>query len=233
MIAQEYGLHPQTLRSFNPQWPGEGPSVAAPIAVPPVDGMAVAVVPGTTWQDLGKTYGVDGGVLFELNGCLPLGEVVFIPQNWFTPMATEPANGDRSPQRFSQWPLGSLPEIGLGFGSAPASGDFFHSGLDLMASLGAEVVAVARGTVVFAGTDGDYGQLVVIDHGQGLQTRYGHLSQVQTMVGATITPGDILGTVGTTGNPDLSQPHLHFEVRRGAPLGWLAQDPLRFLPSPD
>jgi murein DD-endopeptidase MepM/ murein hydrolase activator NlpD len=72
--------------------------------------------------------------------------------------------------------------------------------------------------------------LIIINHEGGRQTRYAHLSQVKVKVEEQVKAGDVIGQVGKTGNPDLVEPHLHFEVRLQTPQGWITQDPLLNLP---
>lgn len=92
-----------------------------------------------------------------------------------------------------------------------------HAGVDLGAPMGAEVAAAGGGVVVEAGARGGYGNMVVIDHGNGLETRYAHLSEVSVKEGERITGGARVGSVGETGRA--TGPHLHFEVRRdGRPV---------------
>ena len=95
-------------------------------------------------------------------------------------------------------------------------GDRFHSGIDLVATAGTPVRAAGAGTVTFAGWDsGGYGNLVVVDHGNGLSSWYAHLSRIEVTSGAAVTTATQVGLVGATGNA--TGPHLHFEVRvRGA-----------------
>ena len=91
-------------------------------------------------------------------------------------------------------------------------GDRFHSGIDLLAATGAPVVAAGAGTVTFAGWDpGGYGNLVVIDHANGVSSWYAHLSRIDVTRGASVTTATQVGLVGATGNA--TGPHLHFEVR--------------------
>ncbi len=80
--------------------------------------------------------------------------------------------------------------------------------------------------VVFVGQEPKYGFLVIINHGQGKQTRYAHLSRVNVKIEDNILAGAIIGQVGQTGTPDLSESHLHFEVRIKTPQGWMSQNPL-------
>lgn len=87
----------------------------------------------------------------------------------------------------------------------------FHPGMDIDGERGDPVIAPANGTVISAGYKGGYGNMVEIDHGNGLVTRYGHMSKIETEVGATINRGTVIGQVGSTGRS--TGPHLHFEVR--------------------
>ncbi len=88
-----------------------------------------------------------------------------------------------------------------------------HQGLDLTAKLGDPIAAAAPGKVEHAGPAGTYGNLVIVRHENGYQTRYAHMSAVGVKVGEQVTTGQQLGNVGSTGLSD--GPHLHFEVRKG------------------
>jgi murein DD-endopeptidase MepM/ murein hydrolase activator NlpD len=87
----------------------------------------------------------------------------------------------------------------------------FHEGLDIAADRGSQVFATADGKVIQASYEGAYGNLIVIDHGYGLETRYGHLSAYRVRVGEQVKRGDLVGLVGSTGRSTGS--HLHYEVR--------------------
>lgn len=86
----------------------------------------------------------------------------------------------------------------------------FHAGEDIPAGYGADILAAATGRVVTAGWVSGYGNYTVIDHGGGLMTAYGHQSSILVSVGQTVTQGQLIGKVGSTGNS--TGPHLHFEV---------------------
>jgi murein DD-endopeptidase MepM/ murein hydrolase activator NlpD len=91
-------------------------------------------------------------------------------------------------------------------------GTEFHPGIDIAADAGAPIAAAMGGTVVAAGPDGGYGNLITVDDGNGLTTRYAHCSQIYARVGERVAPGDVIGAVGSTGRA--TGPHLHFEVRQ-------------------
>lgn len=98
-----------------------------------------------------------------------------------------------------------------------------HSGVDLREAYGTPIHATAAGTVTVAAPSGGYGNMVEIDHGGGLSTRYGHLSAIGVAVGQHVAPGATVGRLGSTGRS--TGPHLHYEVR----MGGEAVDPARFL----
>jgi murein DD-endopeptidase MepM/ murein hydrolase activator NlpD len=103
---------------------------------------------------------------------------------------------------------------GFGYRADPfTGGGDFHPGLDFRGPHGAPIYAAARGTVSFVGWKSGYGNVVEIDHGNGLVTRYAHMSGFRTVVGKPVQPGEPIGLIGSTGRS--TGPHLHFEVRVG------------------
>ena len=124
----------------------------------------------------------------------------------------------------SIWPAAGWLTSSMGNRRDPfTGGPDFHPGLDISADRGSPVHATADGTVVFAGRNGAYGNLVRIDHGFGLESRYGHLDKIGVTVGAVVARGDRIGSVGATGRA--TAPHLHYEVRVNDRL----LNPLQFL----
>ena len=111
------------------------------------------------------------------------------------------------------WPVVGKLESGFGGRANPFGGGSyeFHSGQDIEATWGDPVVAGASGTVTFVGWQNGYGQLIVIDHGGGLTTRYGHLSHIDVAQGQAVARSEFIGRVGSTGRS--TGPHLHYEVR--------------------
>jgi murein DD-endopeptidase MepM/ murein hydrolase activator NlpD len=113
---------------------------------------------------------------------------------------------------------------GFGVRSDPFLGrPAMHTGLDFRAQTGDPVRATANGKVISAGWSGGYGRMVEIDHGNGLSTRYGHLSEIGVKVGEVVRIGQMIGEVGSTGRS--TGPHLHYETR----IDGEAVDPQKFL----
>jgi murein DD-endopeptidase MepM/ murein hydrolase activator NlpD len=111
----------------------------------------------------------------------------------------------------SIWPVHGWLSAGYGMRADPFSGGRdFHPGLDISADRGTPILATAAGTVEMAARNGDYGNLVIVNHGYGIVTRYGHLSKFAVWPGREVKRGDVLGYVGATGRA--TGPHLHYEV---------------------
>ena len=149
-----------------------------------------------------RPVGIEG----HIPGPVTLGDLVF---------------GQASPGT-SSWAIPALGPVVSGFGERidPFTGALrMHKGIDIDAPAGASIVAVAPGTVTFAGERGGFGKLVVVDHGNGTETYYAHQSRIDVTVGDQVATGQLLGAVGSTGRS--TGPHLHFEVR----VGGLAVDP--------
>lgn len=126
----------------------------------------------------------------------------------------------------SIWPVVGKLESGVGGRRNPFSGRGYeyHEGQDIDAVYGALVAATASGKVTIAGWQRGYGNVVYVDHGSGLSTRYGHLSQIEVSVRQEVTLGQTIGRVGSTGRS--TGPHLHYEVRiNNQPV-----DPRQYLP---
>ena len=97
------------------------------------------------------------------------------------------------------------------FGERSSLRSSYHTGLDIATSAGTPIAAAASGTVTFSGWKGSYGNLLVISHGNGVQTYYGHCSALYVSAGTAVSQGETIAAVGSTGNS--TGPHLHLEVR--------------------
>jgi murein DD-endopeptidase MepM/ murein hydrolase activator NlpD len=118
----------------------------------------------------------------------------------------------------SLWPVSGLLSSSFGGRSDPFSGEgAFHTGVDLVAPTGTPVHVTADGVVASARWDGAYGKLVVIDHGNGLQTYYAHLSQFLIIPGQEVRRGEVIALSGRSGRA--TGPHMHYEIRlHGTPV---------------
>lgn len=115
----------------------------------------------------------------------------------------------------------------FGLRQDPFDGRFrAHSGIDIAAQHGAAIYSASAGKVVFAGRSGGYGNMIELDHGNGLRTRYAHLSRILARPGSAVATGEIIGEAGSTGRSTGS--HLHFEVRKHGE----AQNPLTYFEIP-
>ena len=124
----------------------------------------------------------------------------------------------------SLWPVTGWLSSGYGGRRDPFTGESdFHPGLDISSPQGHAVLAPADGTVSSAGVSGNYGNLIVLDHGYGIVTKYGHLSRFAVSNGQSVSRGRVIGYVGTTGRS--TSPHLHYEIWINGQL----TNPLRLL----
>ena len=127
----------------------------------------------------------------------------------------------------SIWPTHGWLSSSMGNRADPINGEKdFHPGLDISADKGDPVYSTADGKVVNASAAGNYGNLVILDHGYGLETRYGHLSAFKVKIGQTVKRGDLIGLVGSTGRA--TGAHLHYEVRANGRI----LNPLQLLLNP-
>ncbi|OLP16581.1 peptidase [Leptolyngbya sp. 'hensonii'] len=233
-IARRYNLLPATLMGLNPSLRSGKVTIGSEILIPPHNGIRVEVRPGQTWRDIAVIYKVRADVLFEANGCrLKPDRVVFVPGvNWSPLNTRNSANPASLAKNLTGYPLPFQATIALGYGWQLTPDTYqvaFHGGLDLQAAIGTPVLAVGDGLVAFAGNQGAYGNLVVINHEAGRQTRYAQLATLQVKTGQSIQVGQQLGTVGSSGTPSSKVPHLHFEVRINSDVGWVAEDPTPYL----
>ncbi len=134
---------------------------------------------------------------------------------WLSPSNISPGMRLTIPRDFTDnqnssfiWPLNNI-DISSTFGYR--NGDL-HAGIDLRAHRGTEIYASAAGKVVFSGRRSGYGQMIVIDHGNGIETVYGHNNRNLVEVGQRVSQGQLVASVGRSGNA--TGYHVHFEIRR-------------------
>jgi len=142
-------------------------------------------------------------------------------------LQTTRSRGDESESRgiLFIWPVDGRVTDAFGWRIHPITGrQQFHNGIDIAAPSGTPVKAVASGTVEFTGWSEGYGRIVVIHHGQGYRTKYGHLSRSVVSQGQKVGRGEVIGYVGESGNA--TGPHCHFEVE----VNGRAANPKDYLP---
>lgn len=188
----------------------------------PKGGVLHTVKPGETLSAIAQAYGVSSEALRAANNLAAEpkpGTKLFVPEPKTVPLP--------SPRGAAfQWPVRGTISSGFGPRIHPIYNvPSFHTGIDFAVPEGTPVRAAAAGTVTFAGWhDSGFGLLVVLDHGNGYETYYAHLSRVLVAVGQYVQAGETLALSGNTGLS--TGPHLHFEVRYlGTPV-----DPRPLLP---
>lgn len=237
-IAKKYNLKPETILWANYDLLHDDPTYLNPgwqLTIPPTDGIYYKLKEGDTLEKLAEKYyaNVDDIISWPSNHMdittpsVAGLEYVMIPggyreiQSWIVPLAYTSGSGATreiaGPGGCGStnyvligstafiWPAAQYDLSGFDFSS-------YHLAIDIAAGVGDAVYASDSGTVVYAGwNDSGYGNLVVIDHGNGYETLYAHLSQVYVSCGQGVYRGGVIGAAGNTGRSFGS--HLHFEVR--------------------
>ena len=237
-IAERFNLQPESVLWGNFDTLEDNPETLRPgqeLNILPVDGTYYQWQAGDSLESVASFFGVDpssivdwpGNNLDPENPVLRTGDWLVVPggkrafKTWFVPAIARGAAG-----------------VGTAFGPGGCTGDYSggavggggfiwptanhylsgndywsgHLGIDIAAGLGATIWAADSGVVVFAGwSNGGYGNLVMLDHGNGWQTVYAHLSSVRVSCGQSVSQGQSLGSAGSTGNS--TGAHLHFETR--------------------
>jgi murein DD-endopeptidase MepM/ murein hydrolase activator NlpD len=222
-IANRFKLNPETIQWSNPKI-DQNPdllSIGDQLKLLPVDGVLHTVRAGDTLSALATKYKVsteeivayDSNNLVDVNAPLIIGSDIVVPGGTKEPAAVPVAGGWTS----SIAAPDDAP-VGSGNFAWPASGSISqgywggHRAIDIAGRIGAPVSAADGGFVTTAGGgwNGGYGNYVVVDHGNGFSTLYGHLTTIYVNAGETVSAGQQIGTMGNTGNS--TGPHLHFEV---------------------
>jgi murein DD-endopeptidase MepM/ murein hydrolase activator NlpD len=253
-LAEEFGIMQQTILDNNQEIVDPAAlGIGQQLTIPTVDGVLHTVQLGQTLDQIATVFEADAQEIINFKGNELLtaedviaGKIILVVGGTFPdPVEFQPIPGDGFPL--------VVPETGFLAGFPPAVNnetgfilpywpcaapspvqDFgyargrLHAGVDMpsFCARSSNVYAAQSGTVVTAGWSGGYGNLVVIDHGFGFTTHYGHLSQIQVTVGQYVYRGQVIGISGNTGYS--FGEHLHFEVRiHGHPT-----DPKPYLPWP-
>jgi LysM repeat protein len=234
-IAKDFSIKPETVLWANYETLNDSPDslrIGQVLNVPPVDGVFYQWQEGDTFDSVASSFDAKvedilnwPGNNFDLtNPTIEVGQYVMVPgghrefKQWIIPTIARGKSGTAG--------VGSKSCSGGAFGSGafvwPAGNHFLsgndfwsgHLGIDIAGAEGAPVYAADSGVVTLAssGWNGGYGNVVMIDHGNGYATLYGHLSQINVGVCQSVGAGQVIGAIGNTGNSFGA--HLHFEVRQ-------------------
>ena len=217
LIAHSFGVSVNTITWANNIPRGGVLTPGQVLVILPVSGVRHTVRAGDTINSIAKKYDGNADDIidfndFSINESLEVGTVVIIPDG---ELRTEP--GEREQPR--QIVRGGGPEI-IGYYARPLSGGrktqgiHGYNGVDIANPLGSPVFASAPGTVIVArnsGWNGGYGRYIVVAHPNGTQTLYAHLNGLAITAGASVSRGQTIGFVGSSGKS--TGPHLHFEIR--------------------
>ncbi len=205
--------------------------VGQELTILPIDGVYHQVGSGDTINGIAATFKVDTEAIitYPLNELDPENLLIQTGQWIIVPNGNKPFV-PRTVTAYSG-PVPNDATAGSGIFGWPASGSItngyygYHPGLDIGGWLGAPILAADSGYVVVAGWDNTgYGNMVVVDHGNGFQTVYAHLQAYYVETGTNVSKGQQIGEIGSTGNS--TGPHLHFEIRQGT----IQRNPYGFLP---
>lgn len=229
-LAARYGLSLEALVGANPDLSSlDRLPAGIELLVPPSEGLVVALQAGESLTEIIAAYGVNPLTVVKANKLespsdLTPGVLIFLP-SVRPDAAIERLTQVREEENRYLWPLhGRITSYfgrrNLGMGTAS-----FHRAIDIAAPSGAPVMAARSGVVVYAGWSSQgYGNLVKLRHADGAETWYAHFSQIGVSVKQSVSQGETLGLVGSTGLS--TGPHLHFEVYESGQ----AVDPLSYLP---
>lgn len=235
-IADKFNLKPETIMWANGlDSPKTKIREGQTLKIPPIDGVVHKVKKGETVYSIAKKYQINAQPIVDYpfntfvddeNFTLAVGQTLVVPDGVMP---------DESPAATPQMVAQQLtPNAGTVSGSGsfiwPTSGaitqkySWFHKAIDIANHIGTPILAADSGKVVHASWDNTgYGNMIMIDHGNGYITLYGHTSRMDVVVGQTVKRGDQIGLMGSTGRS--TGPHCHFEIRTAAGL----QNPLNFL----
>lgn len=219
-IAARYRSDPETLEGLNPGLSAEGLRPGQKIKVLNGRGALYILRPGETLAIVSKRFSVAEAKLLAANGLLSAdqtkpGQQIILPNIKPRRRDDELASRGLGPLYFI-WPTRGwlTSRFGMRWGR-------MHEGVDIATTWGHQVVAAAPGRVEFAGWYAGYGRLVILDHGRGIRTRYGHNSRLLVRPGQWVERGDVIALSGSSGSS--TGPHLHFEVRQqGRPMNPLS-----------
>ncbi|MDQ5949507.1 MAG: hypothetical protein QG563_13 [Patescibacteria group bacterium] len=228
-IAKMFDVTPSTVRWANNIAKGQALKEGVVITILPISGVSHIVKKGDTLASVAKKYGGDKNEIaffnnIALDESLEVGAKVIIPDGEVTEIAPKPK---ATTPKYTINPVTKKRELVKGTSGPKLSGYFMkpangirtqglhgRNGIDIGAPTGTPIYASASGSVIVAnagGWGGGYGTYAVISHSNGTQTLYAHMSKISVARGDSVSQGEVIGYVGSTGRS--TGPHLHFEVR--------------------
>jgi murein DD-endopeptidase MepM/ murein hydrolase activator NlpD len=222
-IAKRFGLNIDTLISANGIASSSSVRSGTQLRVPNINGLIYRVRPGDNLQGVAKRYKIDTTKIVDANDLgsarLIVGQSLFIPGARLPQAAVTQAMGARV-----AWPARGPLSSYFGYRPDPFTGvRRFHAGIDIVVDAGTQVRAAMAGKVADVGYNANYGNYIIVDHSDGFQTLYGHLSSASAVVGLAVEQGTVIGLSGNTGYS--TGPHLHFGLFKRS----LALNPLKYL----
>jgi murein DD-endopeptidase MepM/ murein hydrolase activator NlpD len=229
-IARQFGLRTETLLAANGLTARSILRIGQVLRILPVDGVIYKIRSGDTVSKIAKIYDSDVDKILEMNGLsdggtLAAGTELVLPDGRL-PAPPPP----KAPKRIATdikkifVPPPAADRVGSGQMLWPTAArritQYFkgrrHTGVDIAGPIGTAIYAADDGVVALSGwNSGGYGNMILIDHGGGIYSRYGHASKLLVKAGDTVKRGDVIALMGSTGRS--TGPHLHFEVMTGNP----------------
>ncbi|MFA6416225.1 MAG: peptidoglycan DD-metalloendopeptidase family protein [Candidatus Paceibacterota bacterium] len=217
-IAKMFEVEANTILWANDLASSYIPKEGDVLVILPVDGIIHTVLKGETLAGIAKKYGGDQADIIDYNDLDPTGELAVGDQIIIPGGEEKPTPGKVSKPKTKLAARYSGPDAGGYFlrpvsGGRKSQGIHGRNGIDIAITPGSALYAAAAGTVILAkdgGWNGGYGSYIIIQHPNGTQTLYGHLSRVGISRGAKVTRGQVIGATGNTGRS--TGPHLHFEI---------------------
>lgn len=222
-IAKRFGLYVDTLVSANGISSASAVKTGRQLRIPNINGVIYKVRPGDNLASIAKRYRTDTTRIVDANDLgssrLVSGMSLFIPGARLPESALKQALGQKV-----AWPLRGALSSFFGYRADPFTGvRRFHAGIDIVVNSGSPVRAAMDGRVSDAGYNANYGNYIILNHADGFQTLYGHLTSSTAKTGTKVDQGAVIGISGNTGYS--TGPHLHFGLfKQGMPL-----NPMKYL----
>jgi len=216
-IANKFGVSADTIRWAN-DFTGDKIKIGQTLKILPVTGVDHTVAKGDTVYSIAKKYDADSQAIvdFPFNTFtddetfeLAIGQTVIVPDGIMPAVSATPRVRQMTPSAGAVTASGQF--VWPTSGTITQYFSWYHPGVDIANATGTPDIAADSGSVIYAGWDATgYGNMVLIDHGNGYKTRYGHMSQVLVISGQTVSKGQLIGKMGSTGHS--TGPHTHFEI---------------------